>query len=240
MTSDVPAPDGQSLPPQGWYADPAGSPNTQRWWDGRSWTEHLRQVSPPPSFQPTVAYVPTGPTTGDGVPLASWGRRVLATILDSFLLSMAASVLLVLVNPAFVERVGADMESWLQGLRGLTDPTQVPPPPLTELDLGLMTAVQAGATLAYGILMLHFVGATIGQLALGIRVTPTDQGRRQGGLPWLTAVLRSAAWTVLASGYSLIALVQVVSVLLPLFSAKRQTIPDLLARTQVVRQDRRS
>jgi Protein of unknown function (DUF2510) len=29
------------LPPAGWYADPAGSPQ-QRWWDGKGWTDHLR------------------------------------------------------------------------------------------------------------------------------------------------------------------------------------------------------
>ncbi len=28
-------------PPPGWYLDPGGS-GSRRWWDGRTWTEHLR------------------------------------------------------------------------------------------------------------------------------------------------------------------------------------------------------
>lgn len=34
-----------SLPPAGWYPDPAGSPQ-ERWWDGRGWTDHLRSRPP--------------------------------------------------------------------------------------------------------------------------------------------------------------------------------------------------
>jgi hypothetical protein len=40
--ANVPPP--PPLPPAGWYPDPAGS-NRQRWWDGRGWTDHLRDPS---------------------------------------------------------------------------------------------------------------------------------------------------------------------------------------------------
>ncbi len=31
-------------PPPGWYPDPSGGP-ARRWWDGRTWTEHLQSPS---------------------------------------------------------------------------------------------------------------------------------------------------------------------------------------------------
>jgi len=37
-----PPPPTPPLPPAGWYADPAGRPGTQRWWDGLGWSDHLR------------------------------------------------------------------------------------------------------------------------------------------------------------------------------------------------------
>ncbi|MCU1508242.1 MAG: hypothetical protein QOI02_398 [Actinomycetota bacterium] len=33
------------LAPSGWYPDPAGTPML-RWWNGRTWTDHLEQVRP--------------------------------------------------------------------------------------------------------------------------------------------------------------------------------------------------
>src|SRR4051794_18835981 len=66
--------------PAGWYADPApaepGSPPRHRWWDGERWTEH---VQPPAPFPPASSRTPTTP---DGQPLAGWGRRVAALLLD--------------------------------------------------------------------------------------------------------------------------------------------------------------
>ncbi|WP_030266675.1 phospholipid scramblase-related protein [Streptomyces violens] len=34
-----------NVPPAGWYADPQGTPDQLRWWDGARWTEHTHQGS---------------------------------------------------------------------------------------------------------------------------------------------------------------------------------------------------
>lgn len=50
----------QTLPPAGWYPDPANA-TSERWWDGTTWTEQVRaKVSaPPPPPPPGPAMPPT-------------------------------------------------------------------------------------------------------------------------------------------------------------------------------------
>ncbi len=56
----------QPPPPAGWYPDPAGTPGT-RWWDGRTWTEHVQQAAPPPPPPPPPPSAPqaAGPSLYD-------------------------------------------------------------------------------------------------------------------------------------------------------------------------------
>ncbi|RKN37985.1 phospholipid scramblase-related protein [Streptomyces hoynatensis] len=49
---------GQSTPAPGWYADPQGTPNTLRWWDGTQWTQHTQQGQPAPPQQPQQPQYP--------------------------------------------------------------------------------------------------------------------------------------------------------------------------------------
>lgn len=52
-------------PPAGWYPDPT-NPNTQRYWDGERWTEHVQPLvdgQPPPPTQRYEAPVPAAPVS---------------------------------------------------------------------------------------------------------------------------------------------------------------------------------
>jgi Protein of unknown function (DUF2510) len=61
----------QSLPPPGWYPDPAGPGS--RYWDGARWTEHSQPAPTAAVPPPPVAYVPassTGTAPAAGAALA--------------------------------------------------------------------------------------------------------------------------------------------------------------------------
>ena len=62
-----PAPPPPSLPPPGWYPDPAGQP-LQRWWDGTRSTEHTGTPPPPAVARPQVV-------SAAGTASAGWWRR---------------------------------------------------------------------------------------------------------------------------------------------------------------------
>lgn len=46
--------------PAGWYADPHGTPNLLRYWDGSQWTEHTHAGQPQPQAQPQAPVPPQG------------------------------------------------------------------------------------------------------------------------------------------------------------------------------------
>lgn len=48
------------MPEPGWYPDPGGAPAV-RWWDGRVWTEHVRQSAAPPPSPPQPPAPSGGP-----------------------------------------------------------------------------------------------------------------------------------------------------------------------------------
>ncbi|OSP43112.1 hypothetical protein B7767_11915, partial [Streptomyces sp. 13-12-16] len=50
--------------PPGWYPDPGQTnegPATERWWDGRTWTEQVRPVGPAAAWGPPVPGGAGGP-----------------------------------------------------------------------------------------------------------------------------------------------------------------------------------
>ncbi|MFJ7339879.1 DUF2510 domain-containing protein [Streptomyces sp. NPDC101110] len=59
----------QETPP-GWYADPgqtSDGPATERWWDGKAWTDRIRPAQPP-AWGPPTGPAPTGPAPSGQAP----------------------------------------------------------------------------------------------------------------------------------------------------------------------------
>lgn len=266
----------------GWYPDPADSAR-QRYWGGDAWTAQTRQtgtpaeepkVTPIATGDPYAAYsahtapgVPTAPPgyyaypayqlanvrmTADGVPLSGWWWRVLATWLDGLILSV--------VSLPFMMGMISGIQQWANDVVSASSSYGQPIPQLTDPAYGLERPylIYAGVSLVLGLLypfvMLKLVGATVGQLACGLRVVPVDQGQHKGGLPAGTIAKRLLMYTLLPNGISLVVLVMMfqgnttlsslsslvglytlLNVLWAAWDNKSQCLHDKVARTQVIR-----
>ena len=170
-----------------------------------------------------------GPTTADDIALASFGRRFLAAILDNLLVSFVASAVLPFVINDFQTRALNGMQDWYtQFVSGQGTMSA----DLTHL-IVITTYAQIAATLVYGLVTLSLWSRTLGQRIAGIAVCPADKGKDKIG--WRQAIPRTLLWTLLSQGGNFLVLIQMVSVSLVLWHPRRQTLPDLIARTQVVR-----
>ena len=183
--------------------------------------------------------------TADGVPLADWGRRVGASLLDT----------LVLVVVAIPVMIGLDVFPII-GSGSVSGPTN-----------GIYEIFSLAIAFLYNGLLLKLAGATLGQLACGLRVVPVDQGRAVRSLSARAIVMRILFYSVVPSLVSFAAsalrntgslpmlwiallvsgagsVYTLLNVLWALWDPKRQCLHDKVARTQVVHpakypQDRR-
>jgi uncharacterized RDD family membrane protein YckC len=229
--------------PPGWYADPQSPPGAaraQRWWDGAAWTEHLAPVAPPvppPAYaQPTYEQHATTP---DGAPLAGWGVRLGAYLLDCLVLVP----LYVLASVPFWRQIGDVVSDYLDEVNRSFD-TNGPTPSGADLQNDLAHVILAIGLLWCAISLVYHVGflmwkqATPGKLMLGLRVRRRDV---PGPMPlgtvlvrWLTQFGPSLLNAIRYVGY-LISVYQLLDGLWPLWDGKRQALHDKAARTNVVR-----
>lgn len=178
--------------------------------------------------QPSVPARPAA--TADGVLLAEYWQRVLATLVDLALVTLLG-ILAGLPYARRAWRGAVALFSWSLDHPGrLADPDQFD----YSQPLSLLGYVIAAIGFVSQALLVRYLGGTVGQLLLGLRVVPTGQGRKNRGLPWPASVLRSAAATAinLLSGMLLVPVV--ISWLRPLWHPGRQTWHDSVAHTQVV------
>lgn len=176
------------------------------------------------------------PLTADGVPLAGWGWRLLAIMIDGLLLTVLTYAAGFPILVRMIEGVSNYMVAvieWTEG--GAAGPQPLPQAYLNLNDQYWLALIGAVVGMAFNVLFLKLKQATPGKMAVGLRVVPVDQGRAQHqALSWQQAVIRSAIW-VLPSKVSIGGLFQLLDGLFPLWQPKRQALHDMGAKTQVVK-----
>lgn len=198
----------------------------------------------PMPYRTQAGFAPSGrPSTADGVRLAGWWARFAALFVDYLILSVVHTLAVAIFAPRIVTAV----QAWESDLMAAVSSgsTDIPTSPVDpRYGITTLWAVYSAAMLIvqflYATLLMHYKGATLGQLALGLRVVPTGRGRDRFGLGWSTSVIRNAAWLV-SQAFSLIpalstlgGLLTIVNGAWPLFNRRRQALHDLLGRTQVI------
>jgi uncharacterized RDD family membrane protein YckC len=238
----------------GWYPDPFSSGGYVRWWDGQRWgastsVETTAPTSnhpgaavpmpppmppPPPGFAHPAPGFPAatrGAAVGpDGVPvpLAPWGTRAAARILDSVIEGVIAM-------PFVLWLVWPSLQRFIDAVP--TDGSQPSQAVMSALESDLLAASTTITVISVVVSFLYQVpqnkawGRTLGKRALGIRIRPLVA---DVPLAWWQVLARWAffeACSVVAGGLLLF-----VDVLWPLWDKPwQQALHDKAARTIVVR-----
>ena len=196
------------------------------------------QPHPPSPYQTGYPAAPMAgggqaSTTADGVPLSGWWWRVLAALLDGLFTGLVVSALTFPIYRSMLNQ-------FTELFRALTEAqrTGAPPPNLNNIISVQDQMIIVAVTLAVGVLyhgfFLRWKAATPGKLICGLRVVPVDLGHNREPLSWNSIAIRVAFW-MLPSVNGLLGVVRVVDCLFPLWQPKRQALPDLAAKTQVIR-----
>lgn len=186
---------------------------------------------------PTYQWRPMGPTTSDGTPLAQWWQRLLASMIDGIVVTIVGGILafpwlrdFFVWYFDFVQKSAAGPST--------TDITSIFSEISTEMARFLLpiTLIQALVAFIYHVTFLTRNGASLGKMALGIRVRRTG---RPGRLTLLDAARRQALQLVL----TLVGVVPIVGSIAGLVSyldqawllwdPRRQCLHDKIADTVV-------
>jgi uncharacterized RDD family membrane protein YckC len=188
---------------------------------GGGWAQH----GAPPA---TSLALRATPTTSDGVPLASWGMRALARIIDGLVVSLVALAVTFPTVADVVRTAWDDAERAAQTGESatplFTDPTMLE-------HLAYVTFAQLLVGLVYEAVFLLWKAATPAKLALGLRVRRWDAGQR------LTPTVVVRRWLAY-QGAQAVPYVGtpylVIDLLWPVRDARRQALHDKFAKTCVV------
>jgi len=217
-------------PQPGWYPDPA-DPDRQRYWAGDAWTAETRASESAIPVDPFAAYAgravtpvqpaytrpntqavqplalqTAGPTTADGVPLAGWWWRVLAAILDSMILGVVGMAFM----PIYGSKMATGLTAWYNDFFSGIQSNSTTIPNIYDPSYGIASAMITSSIIslalacAYAFFMLTFNGATLGQMACGLRVVPVDKGKAPRRLPVYSVVMRILFYTAIVSAISIV------------------------------------
>ena len=177
---------------------------------------------------PQVAYKMVR-TTQDGVPLAGFVPRALATVIDTILMSAIG----VLIGWPYVVRAWNAYQqviSWMLDNPGRTvvfgDYDYATP-------AGIVQMVILSVSFVAQVLLVKHFGGTVGQLLMGLRVVPAERGLTPR-VSWNTSLLRSGVWLAVMAASQIVLFPLLISYLRPLWHPRLQTWHDSLAHTQVI------
>ncbi len=184
--------------------------------------------------QPTAGAGPVA-LTADGVRLAGWWWRVLASVVDGLLISMVVTGFTL---PIY-RRMVAQLTSMIQLIAEAQRTGGTPSAPsfgdfMSTQDQLILVSVSLAVGAVYHAVFLRWKAATPGKLMCGLRVVPVDRGQNQEPLAWNSIAIRIAVW-LLPTVNGLLGVIRLIDGLFPLWQPKRQTLHDLAAKTQVVR-----
>ena len=159
----------------------------------------------------------------DGVPLASWGKRVLGWLIDGIILG----IILAFLTPVFVPEYTALVEELTSGIES-GDTAAInefaSSAAGVSIKVGLLSWLVASI---YAIAFWATTAQTPGKMVLNISVRHTD---RPGPLDLVTAIKRR----LLPLVGTFIGLLNLIDGLWPLWDSRRQALHDKVASTYVV------
>lgn len=96
-----------SLPPPGWYGDPAGS-HGSRWWDGTAWTDHVRAETPNDDPPPAPGALDAAPDAALPPSMSRRGRLTAVIGSVALVVGLAATAVIGLQQDTGPESVAAN------------------------------------------------------------------------------------------------------------------------------------
>jgi uncharacterized RDD family membrane protein YckC len=187
-----------------------------------------------PAYQPGYAPYPMAAPRGvlpDGAQVAGWWWRVLARIIDGFVVTLPT----LLLGAPLIKHVYDQIRDYVNAADA-ANRAGVPIPHFNSgsitRDALLLGLIGGLVQIAYELILLKICAATLGKLACGLRIRAWDV---RGPLAWGTIGKRVLAFQVATSVPQVGGIYYLLDVLWPLWDGRKQALHDKVAGTAVVK-----